>query len=117
MKRRILSLAALLLIVLSVTAQAAETRMGGNPVLAFDGTTAQCTATCYGRSSSDKVTATLTLYQGGAYVDSWSKTGTYRAYVSGETEAQRGTVSYTHLGCVCWPPFPLPSAAFLPIMA
>ena len=29
MKRRILSLAALLLIVLSVTAQAAETRMGG----------------------------------------------------------------------------------------
>ena len=90
MKRRILSLAALLLIVLSVTAQAAETRMGGNPVLAFDGTTAQCTATCYGRSSSDKVTATLTLYQGGAYVDSWSKTGTYRAYVSGETEAQRG---------------------------
>ena len=65
MKRRILSLAALLLIVLSVTAQAAETRMGGNPVLAFDGTTAQCTATCYGRSSSDKVTATLTLYQGG----------------------------------------------------
>lgn len=64
MKRRILSLAALLLIVLSVTAQAAETRMGGNPVLAFDGTTAQCTATCYGRSSSDKVTATLTLYRG-----------------------------------------------------
>ena len=90
MNRRIRSLAALLLIVLSVTAQAAETRMGGNPVLAFDGTTAQCTATCYGRSSSDKVTATLTLYQGGAYVDSWSKTGTYRAYVSGETEAQRG---------------------------
>ena len=94
MKRRILSLAALLLIVLSVTAQAAETRMGGNPVLAFDGTTAQCTATCYGRSSSDKVTATLTLYQGGAYVDSWSKTGTYRAYVSGETVAQRGN-TYT----------------------
>ena len=30
MKRRILSLAALLLIVLSVTAQAAETRMGGS---------------------------------------------------------------------------------------
>ncbi|WP_458256083.1 hypothetical protein [Dysosmobacter welbionis] len=90
MKRRILSLAALLLIVLSVTAQAAETRMGGNPVLAFDGTTAQCTATCYGRRSSDKVTATLTLYRGDTYVDSWSKTGTYRVHVSGETEVQRG---------------------------
>lgn len=90
MKRRILSLAALLLIALSVTAQAAESRMGGNPVLSFDGTTAQCTATCYGRNTSDKVTATLTLYQGSSYVDSWSKTGTYRAYVSGEAEVQRG---------------------------
>ena len=90
MKRRILSLVALLLIVLSVTVQATETRMGGNPVLSFNGTTAQCTATCYGRSSSDKVTATLTLYQGGTYVDSWSKTGTYRVYISGETEVQSG---------------------------
>lgn len=90
MKRRILSLAALLLIALSVTAQAAESRMGGNPVLSFDGTTAQCTATCYGRNTSDKVTATLTLYQGSAYVDSWSKTGTYWVNISGETEVQSG---------------------------
>jgi len=90
MKRRVCSFVALLVIVLSVTAQAAETRMGGNPALTFDGTTAQCTATCYGRNSSDRVTATLTLYHGNTYVDSWSKTGTYRVHISGETEVQRG---------------------------
>lgn len=90
MKKRILSLATLLLIVLSVTAQAAETRMGGNPALTFDGTTAQCTTTCYGRNTSDRVTATLTLYLGSTYVDSWSKTGTYRVHISGETEVQSG---------------------------
>ena len=69
MKMRIFSLTALVLLMLSVTAQALEPQAtGGNPVLTFSGTTAQCSITCTGNKSTDQVEAKLTLYQGGAYV-------------------------------------------------
>lgn len=53
MKMRIFSLTALVLLMLSITAQAIEPRAtGGNPVLTFDGTTAQCSVTCTGNKST-----------------------------------------------------------------
>ena len=62
MKRRIFSLTVLFLLMLGITAQAIEPRAtGGNPVLTFDGTTAECSVTCTGNKSSDQVEATLTL--------------------------------------------------------
>ena len=49
MKRRIFSLTVLFLLMLGITAQAIEPRAtGGNPVLTFDGTTAECSVT-YGK--------------------------------------------------------------------
>ena len=60
MKMRIFSLTALVLLMLSVTAQALEPQAtGGNPVLTFSGTTAQCSITCTGNKSTDQVEAKL----------------------------------------------------------
>ena len=91
MKMRIFSLTALVLLMLSVTAQALEPQAtGGNPVLTFSGTTAQCSITCTGNKSTDQVEAKLTLYQGGAYVDSWDGSGKFRASVHGECAVKKG---------------------------
>ena len=91
MKRRIFSLTVLFLLMLGITAQAIEPRAtGGNPVLTFDGTTAECSVTCTGNKSSDQVEATLTLYHGDSYVDSWNATGKLRVSVFGECNVKRG---------------------------
>ena len=90
MKMRIFSLTALVLLMLSVTAQALEPQAtGGNPVLTFSGTTAQCSITCTGNKSTDQVEAKLTLYQGGAYVDSWDGSGKFRASVHGDCAVKK----------------------------
>lgn len=95
MKRRMFSLAALLLLVLSISVQAAQLRAFSNrPTLSFSGTTASCYVNCKGTSTSDKVSATLTLYQGSTYVDSWSGSGTGSVFISGQCTVNSGK-SYT----------------------
>ena len=101
MKKRTIYLAILVLLVLSVSAQALQPYASSTkPSLVFDGTTAVCSATCKGDNPSDAVEATLTLYQGSTFVDSWSASGKYRANVSGECDVQSGktytlTVEYS----------------------
>ena len=76
---------------LTMTAYAIEPYMYGQaPVLTFNGTTAQCSITCTGNKSTDQVEAKLTLYQGGAYVDSWDGSGKFRASVHGECAVKKG---------------------------
>jgi len=95
------SLAALLLLVLSISVQAAQLRAVSNrPTLSFSGTTASCYVNCKGASTSDDLYATLTLYQGNTYVDSWSDSGTGSVFVSGQCAAKSGrdyklVLSYT----------------------
>lgn len=90
MKKRVSLMFAICLLVLTVTAHAAEPRAVSSPVLVFNGTTAECSVTCRGDNTTDKVKATLTLYQGSTYVDSWSSSGTYRVPVSGSAKATSG---------------------------
>ena len=94
MKKRIFSgfLPLLLVCVMAAqTARAAEPRaLEGSVNLAFDGTTAVCSATCYGKQPSDKLEVTLTLYQGSTYIDSWSGSGKWRVALSGECEVKPG---------------------------
>ena len=81
MKKRILALSALFILVFTMSAQAVESRTTtSKPILSFSGTTAYCAVECAGESTSDEVKATLTLYQGTTYVDSWSGSG--KGYVS-----------------------------------
>lgn len=91
MKRRFFTLVALAALVLTISAQAAEPRAISPKLdLFFNGTTARCSVICSG-TSSDTIEATLTLYQGTSYVDSWSKSGRGRVSLSGESEAKSGT--------------------------
>lgn len=96
MKRRA-ALAVLMVFVLvaGITVQAAEPRAASSTLsLSFDGSTAVCTAYCKGGSTSDNVEATVTLYQGTTYVDSWSNSGKYAVSISEECHVTRGK-SYT----------------------
>ena len=81
MKKRIFAFSALVILVLAISAQAIEPRESvQRPRLTFSGTTAFCSVNCLGDKDSDQVEATLTLYQGTTYVDSWSGSG--KGYVS-----------------------------------
>lgn len=92
MKRRSFALVTLLVcILLTVGAQAIEPRaVWGTPSLMFNGTTAQCSALCNGGNSSDTLEATLTLYQGTTYIDSWSDSGKDSLSFSGSCKVERG---------------------------
>lgn len=91
MKKIVLLLISLTLLITSVTAYAAEPRiMNASPDLSFVGTTAECTAYCRGDKATDKITATLTLYQGNTVVDSWSASGTFRVTISEKYSAKKG---------------------------
>lgn len=94
MKKRIPSalLPLLLLCVMAAqSARAAELRaVPAQATLTFDGTTAVCSATCYGNQTSDDLDVTLTLYQGSTYIDSWSGSGKWRVILSGECEVKPG---------------------------
>ena len=81
MKKRILSLALLAVMVLSLTAQAANFSLSGRPRLTISGTTATCSATVES-DSDDEIKIILTLWCGESIVDSWSKTGTGRVSLS-----------------------------------
>ena len=85
----------LLLLSLSVSAQAAELRsIRIKPELYFSETTATCSVSLKANNVNDKVEATLTLYQGDNYIDSWSKSGTGRVFISESCEVESGK-SYT----------------------
>jgi hypothetical protein len=81
----------LILLLFTISAQAVEMRgIRATPILTFDGTTAQCYGNCKGGTSTDTVDATITLYQGTTYLDSWSDSGKGSLSVSGEYKVQRG---------------------------
>ncbi|MEG2146649.1 MAG: hypothetical protein RRY06_08475 [Lachnospiraceae bacterium] len=83
MTKRMISMALLLIMMLSLSVQAVEIRaITANPRLSFNGTTATCMVDCKSGNSSDKISATLTFYQGSTYVDSWSGTGNGRVIIS-----------------------------------
>ncbi len=76
MKRRIFSLAAVLLLALSVSVQAMESRIiHPNFGLSFSGTTANCFGTCRSGNSSDRIAMTLILEYQGVELESWSDSG------------------------------------------
>ena len=91
MRKRVFTLVLPLLVILSVTAQAVESRVIQiRPVLHFDGTTAICSVSCRAENAKDEVEATLTLYQGDKYIDSWSSSGTGSVFISGNCKVESG---------------------------
>lgn len=94
MKKRIVSALVPLLLVCTLSAQVAqavEQRAASATLdLSFHDKMAICTVICYGDSAKDIVTATLTLYQGNTYIDSWSHSGIGDVSVYGECPVQSG---------------------------
>ena len=93
MRKRI-SIFVLLLLACILSAQAVQAAgarmVAPKPTLVFQGTTAMCSAICQGDKATDKVEATLTLYQGDTYIDSWSKSGTRKITLYGECKVTPG---------------------------
>lgn len=91
MRKRIFALAVLVVMMLSISVHAMEPMsISAKPRLSFDGTTAMCSATCKGGNTDDVINATMTLYQGTTYVDSWSEVGTGLLYFSGKCKVKSG---------------------------
>lgn len=89
--KKCLSVVILLAFALCIPAYAAQLRAyQANPNLTFSGTTAKCSAICAGSKNSDKIEATLSLYQNNRFVDSWSNSGTLRVSVSGNCAVEKG---------------------------
>lgn len=91
MRKRVFALAVPLLLLLTLSAQALDARITRvEPVLDFNGTTATCSVFFKADSTKDKAEATLTLYQGNTYVDSWEDSGTGRVSISESCKVERG---------------------------
>lgn len=89
--KRVFALAVPLLLLLTLSAQALESRAAkADPFLDFNGTTATCSVSFKADNATDKVSATLTLYQGNTYVDSWSDSGTWRVSISESCKVESG---------------------------
>ena len=89
MKKRIFTLLLMLSIVcaIPIVAGATKLRMSNNIIgINFYEGSVVCTASCVGNSTSDEMSATITLYKNNSYVDSWSQTGTGDLSFSGEYE-------------------------------
>ena len=91
MRKRVFALAVPLLLLLALSAQALDARITRvEPVLDFNGTTATCSVFFKADSTKDRAEATLTLYQGNTYVDSWTDSGTGRVFISESCEVESG---------------------------
>lgn len=94
MKKRFFSVTMVLLLVGILSAQIAQAAgqraVSQKPDLFFQGTTAICSAICQGDIKTDKIVATLTLYQGNTYINSWSESGTRKIALYGECKVESG---------------------------
>lgn len=91
MKKHIFPLVLICILSLGIVAKAQETRTSYFvPTLTFSGTTAECSAICVGNKSTDRVTATLTLYDEDSTLDSWTASGTYRVVPNGTCKVDKG---------------------------
>ena len=89
--KRVFALAVPVLLLLTLSGQALQPRaVKVEPVLDFNGTTATCSVSFKADNATDKVSVTLTLYQGNTYVDSWSDSGTWRVSISESCKVESG---------------------------
>lgn len=95
MKRRIMSFAAVLVLMVAMCASALAIEPRAtqiNPSLTFTGTTANCSVVIV--SPGDDIDATLELWRGNTLVGSWPGEGTSYVSISGTCGVSKG-VTYT----------------------
>ena len=100
MNRRILTVVAVMLVFSCVVASAATPySLGTKPILSFNREVAECSVVCEGEKSTDRIEATLTLYQGSQVVDSWSDSGRGSVTISESCDVESGV---TYRLAVAW---------------
>lgn len=73
MKKRMFCLALVFSLILAIPAYAVSSRtINAYPALSFNGTSAACTVTILGERTTDKISATMELWQGSKLIDDWS---------------------------------------------
>lgn len=95
MKKRIVVLSIVLMLLISVTAQAvAAPRAYGTPSLTFSGTTASCSVKVTGKNANDSISVTMKLWDGSECIHTWTGSGTVLVSLSKTATVTKGH-SYT----------------------
>lgn len=93
MKKRIIPLIIIFVLLLSISANAVETRaVSVTPSLSFSGTTAKCSVSII--ETGKEIEATLELWCGNTRIDSWSDSGTSYLVIREECGVTKGN-TYT----------------------
>lgn len=95
MKKRIIGLALLVVMLLSVTAQAATQAAFITPVLRFNGKTATCAVEVSADKSTDKISVTATLWRGNTCLATWTESGYEYVYLEETKDVSISGVTYT----------------------
>ena len=104
MQKRVFSMLALLVMALTLTVNAADTRaISAKAILNFTGTQANCSATISANNSSEKISATIKLWNGSTCLKTWSASGTgvlsfYQTAAVTKGQTYSLEVSYTVAG-------------------
>ena len=89
MKRKVIGMTAVLLLMLSITANAVQMRaLSPRVTLSFNGTTANCSATV--TDAGKELDVTLQLWHGNVLIDSWPASGTGMVFVQGSSKVIKG---------------------------
>ena len=89
MKKRFVPLVFVFILILSLSANAAEPRANlVVPKLSFEDTTASCSVTI--TAPGKEIKATMNLWYGNRLIGSWSGTATSALFISGSTQAVDG---------------------------
>lgn len=104
MAKRVSSMFAVLVLVLSIPVSAAQIRaISTTPSLSFDGTQANCTVSIYANNNSEKISATVKLWNGSTCLKTWSTSGTgslsfYKTATVKKGQTYKLEVSYSVAG-------------------
>jgi hypothetical protein len=91
LRKRIVSLVAVVVLICALFIQVADARsVNATPFLTFDGTTAYCSASCKSGDPSDELAVTMTLYENGTIVAGWNAWGTQSVSISKTYAATSG---------------------------
>lgn len=95
MKKRIVSLTLIVIMLLSISAQATAHRTAiVSPILDFNGKTANCYVEVVADSATDKIEITASLWRGTVCLETWTKSGYEYLYLNETKSVTLGGVDY-----------------------
>lgn len=91
MKKRIFIVSLVLMLLISIPAQAAVMRRVGNaPTLSFSGTTASCFVSVTGKNANDSISVVMRLWDGSECIRTWTGSGTMVVSLSKTATVTKG---------------------------